>query len=130
MKKREAELTTKLLKSEAFERFMSDNPSTIWVEVKVTQRPRRFSTKVLSEKAKLMLSFTKLKHKFSDFSRMGTPLDFIYSTNVQPLLCVIFYGDGNSTAYFMEYKSVSPDGGDTLLAEDECGDLALFAFVF
>ena len=111
MKKVEAALTTKLLKV-----IDGEFDDTIWVEVKVVERPRRFSTKVLSHKAKMMLQFTKMKHKFSDAARMGTPLDFIFIPKAETLLCIIFYkARQKSTAYFLKYN-----GGDYLLTEDEC----------
>lgn len=127
MKKREAQYTTELFKA-LDQRNISAN---MWAEAKVVPRPRRFSTKVLSKKAKTMLGFSKLKHKFSDIARMGTPLDFVYLTSIDVYLCVIFYAPKEKkSAYFMKYKSVSPDGGDTLLTESECSDRSVFVIDF
>ena len=117
MKKLEAKFTTQLMKVIDGQRFTEP----VWGEAKVVERPRRFSTKVLSPKAKTLLQYTKLKYKFSDAARMGTPLDFIYLPSVHPLLCVLWYGKGQKTiAYFFKY-----DGGEYLLSEDEARSLAV-----
>jgi len=115
MKKREQQLTTKLLK-----RLDDLFVEPVWCEVKVVERPRKFSTKVLSEKAKAMLRYTKMTHKFSDFSRMGTPLDFVYLPKVKPWLCVIFYkARQKSKAYWIRY-----DGTEYLKTEEQCAKIA------
>ncbi|MDC1191160.1 hypothetical protein N8148_03060 [Gammaproteobacteria bacterium] len=111
MKKVEQALTTKLLK------VIDDGAFSVpvWGEIKVVERPKRFSTRVLSNKAKMMLQYTKLRYKFSDAAGLGTPLDFIYLPKVQPLLCVIFYKKREpSIAYFIKY-----DGSEYLKTEAE-----------
>lgn len=119
MKKVEQALTTKLLK-----KLDDVVPFPIWVEVKAVERPHRFSTRLLSDKAKMLLQFSKLKHKFSDASGLGTPLDFIYLPKVETLLCVIFYKKHEkSRAYFMKYEHRDEN---YLLTEDECRERALF----
>lgn len=123
MNKIEARLTTKLMKEVSTH---YNEQTTLWSEVKVVERPRRFSTKVLSKKAKLLLQHTKLKYKFSDFSRTGTPLDFIYAPKVNTYLCVIFYkARQKSTAYFIKY-----DGTEYLASEEECEAMCDFSFSF
>lgn len=103
-----------------------DADVVLWSEVKVVERPRRFSTKVLSRKAKLLLQHTKLKHKFTDAARAGTPLDFIYAPKVNTYLCVIFYkARQKSTAYFIKY-----DGTEYLASEDQCEAMCDFSFSF
>jgi len=98
--------------------YQEDIP--LWPEVKVVERPRRFSTKVLSPKARTLLQHTKLKYKFTDAARTGTPLDFIFAPKVNAYLCVIFYKiREKNTAYFIKY-----DGTDYLATEGECSEMA------
>jgi len=101
-------------------KYIAREDTPVWCEAKVVARPRRFSTKVLSPKARTLLQHTKLKYKFSDAMRTGTPLDFIYIPNIQPYLVVIFYKiREKNTAYFIKY-----DGTDYLATEGECSEMA------
>lgn len=115
MKKREAELTTRLLNT------LPDLERVLLCEVKQVERPRRFSSKVLSAKAKRLLRYTKIKHKFSDAARFGTPLDFIAGP-VVPCLVVIFWGKRDTAvAYFIEFRKYNTD---VLWSEKDCQELS------
>lgn len=104
MKKTEAKLTTLLLKKLKQDR--SALPGNNWVEVKQIERPKAFPLRLLSDKAKRLLKYNVLTHKFSDMSG-STPLDFIHLNQVRPLLCLIWHQPrGDKTAYFLEYKEV------------------------